>query len=114
MGDSRLITPRSDAPDASCLSKLQRKPAGDRELIWPLTPLVGDLYPSAEVTGADLSPIQPPWVPTNVDFITDDIRDEWIFGDNLDFVHLREVLRMQEDPAHILSQAYKWVVPFSQ
>jgi hypothetical protein len=27
---------------------------------------VGDRYPSAEITGLDLSPIQPTWVPPNV------------------------------------------------
>jgi hypothetical protein len=28
--------------------------------------LVGEKYPSAEVLGLDLSPIQPTWVPPNV------------------------------------------------
>lgn len=31
-----------------------------------LMPLVGEKYPSAEVLGLDLSPIQPTWVPPNV------------------------------------------------
>ena len=33
---------------------------------------VGDEYPEAEVTGIDLSPMQPNWVPPNVKFMVDD------------------------------------------
>lgn len=34
--------------------------------IWAID--FGDMYPSAEVIGVDLSPIQPSWVPPNVRF----------------------------------------------
>jgi len=34
-------------------------------------------YPSAEVTGNDLSPIQPSWVPPNCIFLVDDVESEW-------------------------------------
>ncbi|KAK1855538.1 methyltransferase domain-containing protein [Colletotrichum chrysophilum] len=46
--------------------------------IWAME--VGDQYPGAEVTGADLSPIQPDWIPPNVRFIVDDVEDEWLVG----------------------------------
>ena len=36
---------------------------------WP----VGDLFPSSNILGVDLSPIQPEWVPPNVRFMVDDI-----------------------------------------
>lgn len=39
-----------------------------------------DLFPSATVTGTDLSPIQPSWVPPNVQFEVDDCTDEWLYG----------------------------------
>ncbi|KAL4982174.1 S-adenosyl-L-methionine-dependent methyltransferase [Aspergillus falconensis] len=49
-----------------------------------------DLHPSSEVIGTDLSPIQPSWVPPNVQFEVDDCCDEWLYGeDAFDFVHIR-------------------------
>ncbi|KAK1466663.1 methyltransferase [Colletotrichum cuscutae] len=44
--------------------------------IWAME--VGGHYPSAEVTGVDLSPIQPSWVPSNVRFFVDDVEDDWL------------------------------------
>ncbi len=35
--------------------------------------IVGDLFPSSNILGVDLSPIQPEWVPPNVRFMVDDI-----------------------------------------
>ncbi|KXX78888.1 Malonyl-[acyl-carrier protein] O-methyltransferase [Madurella mycetomatis] len=52
---------------------------------------VGEAFPSATITGVDLSPIQPHWVPPNVEFIVDDIEDEWVHDKDYDFVHLRFV-----------------------
>ena len=43
--------------------------------IWAID--MADLYPSAVVTGTDLSPTQPSWVPPNVRFEVDDFKDEW-------------------------------------
>jgi hypothetical protein len=50
----------------------------------------GDMYPSAEVIGTDLSPIQPAWVPPNVHFQIDDCLLDWTWPqDHFDFVHIR-------------------------
>ncbi|PHH77732.1 hypothetical protein CDD80_246 [Ophiocordyceps camponoti-rufipedis] len=38
--------------------------------------LVADLYPNSRFHGMDLSPIQPVWVPENVEFFVDDVEDE--------------------------------------
>ncbi|KAL7266005.1 NAD(+) salvage pathway protein, partial [Rhizina undulata] len=43
--------------------------------IWAID--MADQYPSAEVIGVDLSPIQPNWVPPSLKFEVDDIEDEW-------------------------------------
>ena len=43
--------------------------------IWAID--MGDNYPSAVVTGIDLSPTQPSWIPPNVKFEIDDFRDTW-------------------------------------
>lgn len=55
------------------------------------TIIVGDEYPSAEVLGIDLSPIQPVWVPPNVKFMVDDFESPWLHGNNyFDYVHGRQ------------------------
>ncbi|GME46011.1 S-adenosyl-L-methionine-dependent methyltransferase [Neofusicoccum parvum] len=46
-------------------------------------------HPNAQVTGTDLSPIQPNNVPGNCSFIVDDATEEWAFGKQFDFVHAR-------------------------
>ena len=43
--------------------------------IWAID--MADSYPAATVTGIDLSPTQPHWVPANVRFEVDDFNDEW-------------------------------------
>lgn len=49
-----------------------------------------DQYPSAIVTGTDLSPIQPTWVPPNCRFEIDDAAGDWTFDkDSFDFIHAR-------------------------
>lgn len=39
--------------------------------------LIPSQYPSAEILGNDISPIQPSLVPPNVKFEVDDIEQEW-------------------------------------
>ncbi|EEP77711.1 conserved hypothetical protein [Uncinocarpus reesii 1704] len=49
-----------------------------------------DEYPSAEVTGTDLSPIQPSFVPPNVSFEIEDATEEWTYPPNhFDLIHTR-------------------------
>lgn len=56
--------------------------------IWAMD--VADEYPSAEVTGIDLSPIQPTWVPPNLVFEICDADEEWNYKeDRFDLVHTR-------------------------
>lgn len=40
-----------------------------------------DKYPSAEVVGTDLSPIQPKWMLQNIKFEVDDAGEKWTFKD---------------------------------
>ncbi|KAL3422653.1 methyltransferase [Phlyctema vagabunda] len=59
--------------------------------IWAIE--MGDLYPTATVTGVDLSPIQPEWVPPNVKFMVDDVESEWLRpADFFDYVHSRHTV----------------------
>ncbi|KAK8145207.1 hypothetical protein G3M48_004797 [Beauveria asiatica] len=71
----------------------------------------GDRYPSAEITGLDLSPIQPTWVPPNVKFLVDDVEAEWLNGDDFDLVHLRNMIPILKSPVNLLKQAYEHIRP---
>ncbi|KAL7818341.1 S-adenosyl-L-methionine-dependent methyltransferase [Trichoderma gracile] len=77
--------------------------------LWAIE--MGDKYPSAEVLGIDLSPIQPCWVPPNVKFVIDDVEAEWLNGDNWDFVHLRNMIPVMKSPIALLKQAYDNIRP---
>ncbi|KAF5667173.1 mRNA 3 end-processing YTH1 [Fusarium heterosporum] len=55
--------------------------------IWAID--YADKHPGAEVIGIDLSPIQPTFVPPNVQFIIDDIEDEWQYSYLFDYIHSR-------------------------
>ncbi|KAH8912639.1 S-adenosyl-L-methionine-dependent methyltransferase [Coniochaeta sp. PMI_546] len=68
---------------------------------------VGDAMPSAKVTGIDLSPIQPVWLPPNVEFIVDDIEDEWTDGSDYDYVHSRVVFACLKDPPKVIDTAFR-------
>lgn len=73
---------------------------------------VGDEYPGAEITGIDLSPIQPSWIPPNVKFIIDDAEAEWVYPPNsLDYVHLRHMALTIKDMRRLLAEAYKALKP---
>lgn len=49
-------------------------------------------FPEAHVIGNDISPIQPQWVPPNVEFVVDDFEREWMYpADNFDFIHSRTI-----------------------
>ena len=58
--------------------------------IWAID--FADQFPSAEVIGIDLSPIQPDMVPPNLRFQIDDIRKEWSFRYKFDFIYIRDLL----------------------
>ena len=79
--------------------------------IWAIE--VGDQYPSARVRGIDISPVQPLWVPPNVDFLVDDCeKDEWLARD-VDLVHLRFMTVVLKDVPTVLRRAYEYVFPLS-
>ncbi|KAK2589589.1 hypothetical protein QQS21_012732 [Conoideocrella luteorostrata] len=63
------------------------------------------LIPS-QVTGVDLSPIQPSVVPPNVSFYVDDIEDEWTFSLNFDFIYSRMLTASISDWPEFIQQSY--------
>jgi SAM-dependent methyltransferase len=71
-----------------------------------------DQNPSAEVLGNDLSPTQPAWVPPNLNFIVDDIEDEWGYeNDKFDFVHARYRAGAIKDWPRLIEQAFRNTKP---
>jgi SAM-dependent methyltransferase len=56
--------------------------------IWAIE--FADQYPSASVIGTDLSPIQPTFVPSNLQFEVDDFELPWTYQkESFDFIHAR-------------------------
>ncbi|KAI1764674.1 S-adenosyl-L-methionine-dependent methyltransferase [Hypoxylon sp. FL1150] len=72
---------------------------------------VAEMFPSAQVVGCDLSPIQPNWLPSNVRFVIDDIEDAWAHGDDWDFVHVRQVFPAIQHPTTVCRQSFSHLKP---
>lgn len=77
--------------------------------IWAIE--FANKYPSASVTGTDLSPIQPEFVPANCQFEVDDAEDQWIFSTNFDFIHMRGMMTCFSDPKAIIEKAFEACAP---
>ncbi|KAI4718998.1 S-adenosyl-L-methionine-dependent methyltransferase [Aureobasidium sp. EXF-10727] len=73
---------------------------------------MADKFPEAQVTGTDLSPIQPGLVPSNCVFEIDDVSLDWTWEDNqLDYVHVREMFGSIKDWDLFCSEAYRCIAP---
>ncbi|KAH8654553.1 S-adenosyl-L-methionine-dependent methyltransferase [Tricladium varicosporioides] len=77
--------------------------------IWAID--FGDEHPEAKVLGVDLSPIQPPFVPPNVDFEIDDIEEPWTFSGKFDFIHSRMMTGSLQNWPKFFEQAYEFLSP---
>ncbi|KAF8533825.1 putative TAM domain methyltransferase [Trichophaea hybrida] len=78
--------------------------------IWAID--MADTYPSAEVIGTDLSPIQPKWVPPNCRFEVDDAELDFTYRpDSFDFVHLRNLAQSISDWPKLLSDVCRVTKP---
>ncbi|KAK3389162.1 S-adenosyl-L-methionine-dependent methyltransferase [Podospora didyma] len=98
----------------NCKTKLDNPQAildiGTGTGIWAIE--MGDMYPSAIVTGTDLSPIQSTWVPPNVHFEIDDANSEWSFPKNhFDLIHARTVSGAIQSWPAFLSQCFSHCKP---
>ncbi|KAF4635770.1 hypothetical protein G7Y89_g2322 [Cudoniella acicularis] len=78
--------------------------------IWAID--IADAYPSASVTGTDLSPTQPEWLPPNCSFEVDDVTLPWTYRPaSFDFIHIREMFGSIADWDELFSQAYHTLQP---
>lgn len=73
------------------------------------THAVADRFPSAHVLGLDLTPIQPLWVPPNVEFLVDDCYQDWLSHETADLVHFRFMAIVLRDIPCVVEHAYKYV-----
>ncbi|KAL7274170.1 NAD(+) salvage pathway protein [Rhizina undulata] len=78
--------------------------------IWAMD--IADQFPSAQVIGVDLSPIQPTWVPPNLKFEVDDVEEDWPYQNNsFDFIHIRSMAGHICDWPKFYRQAFKALKP---
>ncbi|KAH7127865.1 S-adenosyl-L-methionine-dependent methyltransferase [Dactylonectria estremocensis] len=74
--------------------------------IWAID--FADEFPSCEVVGTDISPIQPSWIPPNLKFEIDDCTQDWTFTpDSYDYVHIRYLVGTIPDWTELFKQAHK-------
>ncbi|KAK1676403.1 S-adenosyl-L-methionine-dependent methyltransferase, partial [Colletotrichum godetiae] len=100
--------------DRLFLAPLNRSPqkvldVGTGTGIWAID--FADEFPSAEVIGVDISPIQPPWVPTNCKFYFDDVEQPWTFAQEFDFIHIRHLEASIENWPVLYKQAFDHLIP---
>ena len=77
--------------------------------IWAID--VADNFPNAEVIATDLSPIQPKWVPPNLEFQIDDCESDWSFSKPFDFIHLRILGGSLADWPKLIDNVYNNLAP---
>lgn len=71
-----------------------------------------DENPQASVTGTDLSPTQPSWVPPNLKFEIDDCAKPWSFPpSSFDFIHIRFLFGAIADWTALFKEAYRCCKP---
>ncbi|KAM4057738.1 methyltransferase [Hirsutella rhossiliensis] len=78
--------------------------------IWAID--MADAYPSAEIFGTDISPIQPTWVPPNCVFHIEDAQLEWSYQPAIfDLIHIRGLYGSIGDWAALYRQVYLALIP---
>ena len=79
--------------------------------IWAID--MADEFPSADVAGVDLSPIQPEWVPNNCRFHVDDYEDQWTYREDekFDYIHGRALSGTSANWARFYQQVMENLVP---
>ncbi|KAF5859539.1 hypothetical protein ETB97_002780 [Aspergillus alliaceus] len=70
-----------------------------------------DAFPSAEVIGLDLSPIQPQFASPNTRYLVGDFEDEWLYEDQFDSIHGRHLVGGVGGFHRSMAQAYKHKKP---
>lgn len=77
--------------------------------IWAID--FADDHPSCKVIGTDLSPIQPAFIPPNLEFVIDDAEDPWLFRQKFDFIHARLMAGSFKDFSKVIESCYDALAP---
>ncbi|OBT66184.1 hypothetical protein VE03_05118 [Pseudogymnoascus sp. 23342-1-I1] len=77
--------------------------------IWAIE--LADQFPSADVLGVDIAPIQPDWLPPNCHFEIDDVEEEFTYRHKFDFIHSRDFLFSIKDWPRLVGQCYQHLAP---
>lgn len=72
---------------------------------------VGDKLENAQVVANDLSPIQPQWVPPNVQFEIDDVESPWPPRPSFDLIHSRYMAGSIQGWPRLIAQCYEQTSP---
>ncbi|KAK6210305.1 UMTA protein [Colletotrichum tabaci] len=103
LGDKLFLAPIGDSPK-------EVLDVGTGTGIWAID--FADGFPSAEVTGVDISPIQPGWVPPNCKFHIDDIEKPWTWpAEHFDFVHVKHLEGSVADWPRLYGRAFTHLKP---
>ncbi|KAL5585898.1 hypothetical protein FOBRF1_015768 [Fusarium oxysporum] len=71
-----------------------------------------DQFPSAQVIGTDISPIQPSWIPPNCEFHIDDAQLDWTWPtDHFDYLHIRDLYGSIDDWSALYAKAFRHLKP---
>jgi len=76
-----------------------------------LSCFIAYLYSVEQVTGVDLSPVQPDFVPPNVEFFVDDIEENWTYHTPFDLVYMRNLNGSIKNWPRLLRQAFDHLAP---
>ncbi|KAK0127882.1 hypothetical protein ONS96_007382 [Cadophora gregata f. sp. sojae] len=68
-------------------------------------------FPSANVLGTDLSPIQPDFAPPNCRFEVDDAEDPWLFPDPFSYIHGRALATCFKSHLPVITSAFRALKP---
>ncbi|KAJ4025670.1 hypothetical protein NW752_003144 [Fusarium irregulare] len=78
--------------------------------IWAID--FADAYPSSTVTGTDLSPIQPSFIPPNVQYHIEDATSPWTFPpSHFDLIHIRYLIGAISDWGALFKEAFGCCAP---
>ncbi|KAH7326085.1 methyltransferase domain-containing protein [Stachybotrys elegans] len=73
---------------------------------------MGDVFPTSQVIGTDLSPIQPDIVPPNVNFYIEDSSEPWFYSHSFDYIHTRVTTGSWANfKTQVADQAYEALSP---